>query len=199
MRHALDTLDRVHDPAVAAFRDYHAGLIADLLANPVEARRRLKAAYDADKNSLRFAEAYAGFLAAHGDPDGAKKVYADFSVLVPHHPIVEQALANLNAGKTLDPVVHDAKDGAAEVLYGLGGAGSRQQGDELPALIYLRLSLYLRPSNALAAVTLANLFDQLKQPDQAIAAYDMVPATSPLRDGADIQTALELQASGKIR
>ena len=46
LRHALDTLDRVHDPAVAAFRDYHAGLIADLLANPVEARRRLKSAYD---------------------------------------------------------------------------------------------------------------------------------------------------------
>ena len=94
-------------------------------------------------------------------------------------------------------MVHDAKDGAAEVLYGLGGAGSRQQGDELPALIYLRLSLYLRPSNALAAVTLANLFDQLKQPDQAIAAYQMVPATSPLRAGADIQSALELQALGK--
>ncbi len=197
LRHALDILDRVRDPAVAAFRDYHGGLIADLLGNPVEARRRLKAAYDADKNSLRFAEAYAYFLATHGDLDGAKKIYTDFSVLVPHHPIVERALATLNAGKALDPVVHDAKDGAAEVLYGLGGAGSRQQGDEIPSLIYLRLSLYLRPSNALAAVTLANLFDQLKQPERAIAAYQLVPATSPLRDGADIQSALELEALGK--
>ena len=28
LRHALDTLDRIHDPSVFAFRDYHAGLIA---------------------------------------------------------------------------------------------------------------------------------------------------------------------------
>ncbi len=197
LRHALDAIDRVRDPSVAAFRDYHAGLMSDLLGNAVEARRRLKAAYDADKNSLRFVDAYARFLAAHGDSDGAKKIYNAFSVLVPHHPIVERALANLDAKQSLDPIVHDAKEGAAEVLYGLGGAGSRQQGDELPALIYLRLSLYLRPSNDLAAVTLANLFDQLKQPEQAIAAYRLVPATSPLREGAEIQSALELEVLGK--
>ena len=57
------------------FRDYHAGLIADLLGNGFEAQRRLKAAYDADKNTLRLADAYARCLARHGDVDGAKKVY----------------------------------------------------------------------------------------------------------------------------
>jgi Flp pilus assembly protein TadD len=197
LRRALDTIDRVRDPSVAAFRDYHAGLIADLLGNSNEARRRLKAAYEADKNSLRFADAYARFSVAHGDPEGARKIYNDFSTLVPHHPIVERTLAELNTNRTLDRPVHDAKEGAAEVLYGLGGAGSRQQGDELPALIYLRLSLYLRPSNDVAAVTLANLFDQLRQGDQAIAAYNLVPKTSPLREGADIQSALELDSLGK--
>ena len=40
--------------------------------------RRLKAAYDADKNTLRLADAYARFLARHNDVDGAKTVYADF-------------------------------------------------------------------------------------------------------------------------
>ena len=197
LRHALDTLDRIRDPSIAAFRDYHAGLIADLLGNPNEARRRLKAAYDNDKNTLRVVDAYGRFLASHGDFDGARKVYNDFSILVPHHPIVESALADLDAKHALDPLVRDAKEGAAEALYGLGGAGSRQQGDELPALIYLRLSLYLRPSNDLAAVTLANLFDELKQNEQAIAAYGMVPSTSPLREGADIQSALELDALEK--
>ena len=33
LRRALETLDRVRDPSVAVFRDYHAGLIADLLGN----------------------------------------------------------------------------------------------------------------------------------------------------------------------
>jgi Flp pilus assembly protein TadD len=92
--------------------------------------------------------------------------------------------------------VHNAKEGAAEALYGLGSAGSRQ-GDELPALVYLRLSLYLRPSSDLTAVTLASLFEQLKQGDQVIAAYQLVPESSPLKMGADIQIALELDGMGK--
>ncbi|HLX97175.1 MAG TPA: tetratricopeptide repeat protein [Roseiarcus sp.] len=197
LRHALDALDRVRDRSLIAFRDYHAGLIADLLGNSAEAQRRLKSAYEADKNSLRFVDAYARVLAAQGDVAGATKVYQDFSVLVPHHPLVEQALAQLNARQPLDPIVRSAKDGAAEALYGLGSAGSRQGGDELPALVYLRLSLYLRPSNDLTAVTLASLFEQLKQGDQAIGAYQLVPSSSPLKLGADIQIALELDSMGK--
>ncbi len=83
LRHALDTLDRVRDPAVAAFRDFHAGLIAELLGNTAEAQRRLKAAYEADKSALRFADAYARFLAAHGDRDGALKIYDGFVAVAP--------------------------------------------------------------------------------------------------------------------
>ena len=105
-------------------------------------------------------------------------------------------MRTLRRTRSLQPLVHDAKEGAAEALYGLGSAGSRQ-GDELPALVYLRLSLYLRPSNDLTAVTLASLFEQLKQGDQVIAAYQMVPASSPLKLGADIQIALELDSMGK--
>jgi tetratricopeptide (TPR) repeat protein len=182
--------------SVLAFRDYHAGLIAGLLGNPAEAQRRLRSAYDDDKNSLRFADAYARALAAGSDLAGATKVYEDFSAVIPHHPLIERALADLKANQALDPLVHSAKEGAAEALYGLGSAGSRQ-GDELPALVYLRLSLYLRPSSDLTAVTLASLFEQLKQGDQVIAAYQLVPASSPLKMGADIQIALELDGMGK--
>jgi tetratricopeptide (TPR) repeat protein len=196
LHRALDSLDRIRDSSVAGFRDFHAGLIADFLGNATEARRRFKAAYESDKNTLRFVDAYGRFLAAHGDIDGAKSVYVNFSEVVPNHPLVQQALASLRAGRPLDPLIRNAKDGAAEVLYGLGGAGSRQ-GDELPALIYLRLSLYLRPGDDLTAVTLANLFDQMKQGDQAIAAYETIPQGSPLRGDADIQIALELDGMGK--
>ena len=45
LRHALETLDRIRDPAVVAFRDFHAGLIAAELGNPAEAQKRLKSAY----------------------------------------------------------------------------------------------------------------------------------------------------------
>jgi tetratricopeptide (TPR) repeat protein len=196
LHRALDTLDRIHDQSVLAFRDYHAGLIAGLLGNPGEAQRRLKSAHDDDKNSLRFADAYARALAVGGDLAGATKVYQDFSAIIPHHPLIERALADLSANHALDPLIRSAKEGAAEALYGLGSAGSRQ-GDELPALVYLRLSLYLRPSSDLTAVTLASLFERLKQGDEVIAAYQLVPASSPLKTGADIQIALELDGLGK--
>ncbi len=196
LRRALDTLDRIRDSSFAAFRDYNAGLISEQLGNPAEARRRLKSAYEADKNTLRFADAYARFLAAHGEVDGAKGVYREFSALAPHHPVVERELADLDAGRVPDPLVRSPKEGAAEVLYGLGAAGSRQ-GDELPALIYLRLSLYLRPSSDMTAVTLANLFERMKQSEQAIAAYQKVPQNSPFREDADIQVALLLDGMGK--
>lgn len=196
LRHALDSLDRIHDSSVQAFRDYHAGLIADLLGNASEARRRLKGAYEGDKTTLRFADAYARFLASHGEADAAQKIYDDYSSVVHNHPIVEEELATLKAGHTPESLIHNAREGAAEVLYGLGGAGSRQ-GDELPAVIYLRLSLYLRPGNDLATVTLANLLEQMKQGEQAISLYDSVPATSPLKEDAEIQVAVVLDGMGK--
>ena len=127
---------------------------------------------------------------------GATKVYEDFSSVIPHHPLIQKALADLKTNQPLDPLVHNAKEGVAEALYGLGSAGSRQ-GDQLPALVYLRLSLYLRPSSDLTAVTLASLFEQLKENDQVIAAYRLVPSSSPLKMAADIQIALELEGMGK--
>ena len=196
LRRALETVDRIRDPSVGAFRDFHAGLIAGQLGNASEAQRRLKSAYESDKTALRFADGYARFLAAHGDRDGAIRVYADFSAGAPHHPIVERALADLRSGRALQPLVSSPKDGAAEALYGLGAAGIRQ-GDELPALVYLRLSLFLRPGDDLTSVTLANLFEEMKKDELAIAAYEAVPAASPLHDDSEIQAALVLDSLGK--
>ena len=65
------------------------------------------------------------------------------------------ALADLDAGRKLDPLVKSAEAGAAEVLYGLGAVGS-QANDDLASMIYLRLALYLAPDNGLALVTLAD-------------------------------------------
>ncbi len=196
LRRALDALDRIRDPSVGAFRDFHAGLIAGQLGNAGEAQRRLKAAYEADKNALRFADGYARFLAAHGDRDGAMKVYAAYAAGAPRHPIVERALTDLRTGRPLQPLVSTPKEGAAEALYGLGAAGIRQ-GDELPALVYLRLSIFLRPGDDLTSVTLANLFEEMKKDELAIAAYEAVPAASPLHDDSEIQAALVLDSLGK--
>jgi tetratricopeptide (TPR) repeat protein len=196
LRHALDTLDRITDASVTVFRDYHAGLIADLLGNAPEAGKRLKAAYTSEKNTLRLADAYARYLDRHGDVNGAKQVYDDIGHVLPHHPAIDSAMADIAAGKTLDPIVRDVKEGAAEVLYGLGAAGSRQ-GDELAALIYLRLGLLIKPDHALAQETVADLYLQLKQNQSAIDAYDKIPQDSPMRTSAEIQAGLALDGMNR--
>ena len=138
-------------------RDYNAGLIAEQLGNVAEARRRLKSAYDADKKTLRFTDAYAVSWRRMETPTAQRACMGDFSKLAPlAHLVVERALADLDAGRIPDAVSALRRTAAAE-SYGLGAAGSRE-GDDF-ALIYLRLSL--RPSTILTAVTLASVF--LKQ------------------------------------
>jgi len=196
MKRGVESLDKLQDERFAALRDYHIGLMADLADNSAEAGKRLKAAYEAEKTSLRVVDAYGRFLARHGERDEAKRVYEAFNAILPRHPVVSSALADLAAGKQLDRLVRDAVGGAAEVLYGLGAIGS-QQNDSLIAMIYLRLSLGLAPDNAMAIITLADIYERVKQNERALEVYEMVPESSPLRTNADIQAGLILETMGR--
>ena len=191
LRRALAVADRITDPKVQSFKNFHAGLIAETLGDSAEAQRRLKSAYEADKGTLRLVDAYGRFLSRHNDAEGAKAVYRDFAKIAGRQALVEAAQAELSAGRVLERLVHNAREGAAEVLYGLG-AGGGSEGDEIAEIIYLRLALQLRPDHALAAVTLGDLLNQIKQGDAAIKAFGALPTDSPLRESADIQAALTL-------
>ncbi|MDQ4136315.1 MAG: tetratricopeptide repeat protein [Pseudomonadota bacterium] len=190
---ALEAIERLkNERAFTLFRDYHAGLIADLTGNTAEAERRLKAAYEAERNTLRIVDAYARFEAKRGNRDRAVEIYKAFDAVLPRHPVVRTALDQLAAGKALAPIVSDAQQGSAEVLYGLGAAGS-SSGDELPALIYLRLALHLDPEHPMALVTLADTYERLKQLDRANEVFSRVPKDSPLRASADIAIGSNLE------
>jgi len=154
-RRALATLDKLHGEGFSVLRDYHAALIADLGGNKAEAERRFKAVLNSEHTVLRLIDAYARFLSSHGDNETARRLYKAFDEAVPNHPLVVAALADIDAGKPLNPFVHNAEEGAGEVLYGLVALGGGRQGDELAALIYLRLSLALAPNNTLTTFTLA--------------------------------------------
>ncbi len=193
---ALATIDGLRDTGFAVFRDYHSALIADMANDLPEATKRFKTAYAEDHTILRLVDAYARFEARHGAKDEALRALNAFQDVLPHHPLIEADLADIAAGRPIQPLIRSAQEGAAEVLYGLGAAGGRQ-GDELAAMIYLRLSLYLSPTNSLADITLADLYGRLKQSDQAIAVYNRVPDGNPLRDNADVQTGLTLDVMGK--
>ena len=177
-RRAMETLDKLKDERFASFRDYHMGLVADLANNVPEATKRLKSAYEAEKTSLRIVDTWARFQARRGDRDEARKVYDAYDQLAPRHPLIQAIV------------------GAGEVFYQLGAIGS-QQNDSFAAMIYLRMGLFLAPDNALGIITLADIYERLKQYERAIDVYETVPARSPLRNNAEIQSGLILEAMGK--
>ncbi len=196
-RRAIDTLERLKgEPSYNLFRDYHAGLILDAAGRRSDAEKRLKSAYDAEKTTLRLVDLWARFQARSGDFDGAAATYADFDRLLPNHPIIREGMA-LVAKKEAPPrQIATPQQGAAEVLYGLASAGNRQ-GDEAAALLYLRMAIYLDPSHDLAVLTLGDILERSRQPEDAVAVYEKMPATSPLRPNAEIQAGLALENLGK--
>ena len=194
---ALETVDRLKgERAYTVFRDYHGGLIAELVGNTTEGERRLKTAYEAERNTLRIVDAYARLQARRGRKDLALATYTAFENILPRHPIVREAMDHLNGNRPLGPLITSAQEGAAEVLYGLGAAGN-SQGDELPAIVYLRLALYLNPDHPLALITLADIFERLKQLDRANEVFARIPDGSPIRATAEIQIGLNLEQMGK--
>src|SRR6266851_466051 len=191
---AVDSIDRLQGPDwYVVFKDLHAGLILDLAGQRKEAGKRLERAYRLDSNAIRAVDAYARWASRNGDRDTAQKVYDAFSKVLPNHPLVDAAAADLKAGKSLTPMVRSTAAGAAEVLFGLGAALGRQGGEDI-GQIYLQLAIYLDPEHPLALLSLADLYENLKQPELAIEAYSHIPTNSPLKRNADIQMGLNLES-----
>jgi len=168
-------------------------LIAAVGGRSREGARRLRAAYDSANGTLRIVDALARLESRRGRRTEALKIYRAFDESLPRHPIVTNAIGRLEAGERLAPMVANAAEGAAEVLYGLGAAGVRQ-GDELAAIVYLRLALHLAPDHGLAIISLGDLYEQIKQGERALEVYDSMPAKSPLRVSAELQISSVLES-----
>jgi tetratricopeptide (TPR) repeat protein len=114
---AVATIDRLTGPDwYAIFKDLHAGMILDRAGQHDEAGTRFARAYKADASALRVVEAYGGWLSRNGKPDEARKVFADFNKTLPNHPLILQALTQLDKDK--DKGAAAAPAPATETLVG---------------------------------------------------------------------------------
>ena len=194
---AVESIDKLQGADwYALFKDLHAGLILDLSGNKKEAGKRFDRAQKLDATALRLVEAYGSWLSRNGKKDEAIKVFKAFDAQLPRHPLIVDEMATSEKDKQLPPLVADAQAGAAEVLYGLGAALGRRGGEDL-GLVYLQLALYLAPNQPLALLSLADLYEQVKNPQLAIKIYERVPQNSPLRRNAEIQLAVNLDTIDK--
>ena len=195
-KRAVESVEKLKDERFGLFRDYHAALMLDVAGKRADAQRRISLVYAEDKATIRIVDAYARISARNGKTEDALAAYEAFERLLPRHPVMRAGADAVKDGKPLPPFVADAARGAAEVLYGLGSVGGRQS-DDLASMIYLRLALALDPQHGLALATLADVYERMKQNEQAIRIYEMVPSNSPLYDNAEVQIGLLLEAAGR--
>lgn len=179
------------------FKNFHAGLILDAAGRRADAGKRLEDAYKQDPTILRIVDAYGRWASRAKTVAEAQQIFAAYDKVIPNHPIIVAAQQRLNeAGATLPVLVRTTQGGAAEVLYGLGSALSRQGGEDL-ALIYLQLARWLDPQHDMAILSLADLYEYMKLPRRAITVFEAMPENSPLYRNAQIQRALNLEQIDK--
>jgi tetratricopeptide (TPR) repeat protein len=199
---AVAAIDRLSGPDwYAIFKDLHAGLILDLAGNRKEAGKRFERAHKTAATELRVVQAYGGWLSRNGGEGEALKVFEDLNKSLPNHPLVLGAIEKLKNGEKLALLIDNAQAGAAEALYYLGAALARRENELSLAnrgLAYFQLALYLYPTHQLALLSLADLYEAMKQYEQAVQVYARIPEDSPLKRSADIQAALDLNAIDKV-
>ena len=194
---AVANIDKLAGPEwYPIFKDLHSGMILELAGKEKDAGVRLERAYKLEDSMLRVSDDYGRWLSRNRDAASAKAVYEAFDKKLPRHPLVQEAMREVEAGKKLPPIVDSPQAGAAEALYGIGSTLTRRGGEDL-ALVYLQLSLYLVPNHPLALLSLADLYESVKKPQMAIKVYERVPASSPLKRNAQIQLAIDLDAADR--
>ncbi len=179
------------------FRHYHAGLIASLAGRDDLAAEEFKATLAIDDSPVAAVDAATRALARIGDQAGAKAIVDKAVAAAPGHPLLLEVAKLLDSKRKPTPRVGSVNAGAAEILSGLGTAVVREDTNDL-GVVLLQLALALDPTEDLTRITLAENFERLNRPTEAIAVLDKVAKRSPLRRNADLMTAFDYNAIDKV-
>ncbi|MQW85299.1 tetratricopeptide repeat protein [Sinorhizobium saheli] len=186
------------------FKNYHAGAIALAAGDKTTARSRLNdAILDREGGSaapdtfMRAVEALARFEAREGNKQKALDTIAVGENLVNNYTPLEALRKSIEEGKPQEQQVRTAVQGAAAVLFSVGGALNREGAEDIVSL-YLQTARRLDPESADILVMLGGIAENLKKTEEAIALYKSVPEDSPMRRLSELQLGLSLADIGKV-
>ncbi|KOF15956.1 hypothetical protein AC244_21315 [Ensifer adhaerens] len=186
------------------FKNYHAGAIAIASGDKAAARTKLNdAILDREGGSaapdtfMRAVEALARFEAREGNKQKALDTIAVGENMVNNYTPLEALRKNIETGIPQEQQVKNASQGAAAVLFSIGGALNRDGAEDIVSL-YLQTARRLDPESADILVMLAGIAENLKKPKEAIELYQSVPETSPMRRLSELQLGLSLASIGKV-
>ena len=123
----------------------------------------------------------------------AAKLYRNYQENNPDSVSFQQALERIESGQPATALVTESRTGAAEALFGVANALFQENALE-PALIYARISIYLRRNSDASHLFLGQVLESLGRPQQAIDAYRSVSRSSPLFWSARLRVATSLDS-----
>lgn len=191
---ALALLDRPKQAEWAQYYlRYHRALIADSAGRAKTAQSAYKQVFKQDSRTLRTTLAFARHAAHAGDRKLALSVLREYdrNSRTDSHPLTEQLRDLVESGKPVSLLVSKPVTGMAEVLYGLGEALATEGGVSI-GIVYLQMSLYMKPDQPLALAALAQAYETTKNYQKAILTYDRIEKNTPLQDAIDIRKAFNL-------
>lgn len=186
------------------FKNYHAGAIAIASGDKTTARAKLNDAIldreggaAAPDTFMRAVEALARFEARENNKQKALDTIAVGENMVSNYTPLEALRKSIETGVPQEQQVKTASQGAAAVLFSIGGALNREGAEDIVSL-YLQTARRLDPDSADILVMLAGIAENLKKPKEAIELYQSVPEASPMRRLSELQLGLSLASIGKV-
>jgi Flp pilus assembly protein TadD len=129
----------------------------------------------------------------NGDTKAALALYDDYQTANPDSVWFDQAVMRIAAAEPVEPVVRDARDGAAEALFGVASALLQENAVEA-AIVYARLAVHLRPGFDAGNMLLGEILEGLDQSAAAIEVFRRIPEESPLTWTVRLKVADDLDA-----
>ena len=196
---ALAALDSLSGPEwYGLFIGYHRALIAERAGRDEIAAEaygktaeNVAAGAAAGEAYLRALENYAGYLARKGDRDGALGVLDKADAFAAGRLTVNALRTRIEAGKAVAPLIDGPADGSAEILLNLATALNRSGGESFVRL-YLHYANALAPDTDAILIQLAGVAEQQGDAETAIAHYERIPDSSPMKPVAELQLGLNL-------
>lgn len=186
---AIEPLGELSD--LSSLRDFHAGMILDLLGRAEAAEPRYKRALG-DKPALQTVRVVADFDRRRGKIDEARRLVDEFNARRPDAAVIDAAVPDT-------PVVPDAKHGLAEALYDLAGA-VRREGPGDTSILLARLALFLAPDLAPARMLVGEILSDAERWDDALAEFRPVERDPVFGWAARLRSAdclIELKREGE--
>jgi tetratricopeptide (TPR) repeat protein len=186
------------------FTDYQLGAMALVNGDQNTARQYLNSAVTnrdavptAPDTFMRAVMALARLEAAAGNKQKALDAISVGDEMINNYAPLKALRQSIERGEKPAQQVTNAAEGAAGVLFSVGGALNRQGAEDMVAL-YLEISHALDPKSADTLIMLGGIAEKLEKPDRAIALYGKVPADSPMRRISELQLGVTLSDTGKI-